>query len=139
MKLSLELACIAGKKGEVPVGAVIVKDGKVIAKAYNRKHNTRNPLNHAEIIAINKACRKLKDFRLTDCDMYVTFEPCIMCMGAILSARISNVYFGAYDRRFSTVEYVKQMPFNHEVNIVGGVCEQACSALLTAFFKNLRS
>ena len=139
MQMCIQLANKAKKAGDVPVGAVIVKNGKVIAKGYNKKNKLKDSTKHAEIIAISKASKKLKDFRLDGCDMYVTFEPCVMCLGAILSSRISNLYFGAYDRRFGSVEYIKGMPFNHEVNIVGGVLEDECSALLTDFFVEIRT
>ena len=139
MKICLKLAQKAKKAGDVPVGAVIVKDGKIIAKGYNKKNKLKNCTAHAEMIAISKANKKLKDFRLDGCDMYVTFEPCVMCLGAILSARISNLYFGAYDKRFGSVGYVKAMPFNHKVNIVGGIMENECAKLLTEFFSEIRN
>lgn len=138
MELALSLAQIAGKAGDVPVGAVVVKDGKVIASAYNKKNKKRNAIMHAEIIAINKACKKLKDFRCEDCDIYVTFEPCVMCYGAILSARFKNLYFGAYDRRFGTVKQLENLPFNHKINVVGGIMENECALVLTQFFEDLR-
>ncbi len=138
MDRAIELARKAGKRGDVPVGAVIVKGNKIIATAFNTKTRSHCTINHAEIIAINRACKKLKDFRLNGCDMYVTFEPCVMCYGALLSARLDNVYFGAYDRRFGTVDVLKDIPFNHKINFVGGVKEQECSLLLTQFFDKLR-
>lgn len=138
MQLALELAHKAYSHGDVPVGAVIVKDDKIIAKAYNKKTKLKDSTKHAEIIAISKASKKLKDFRLEGCDMYVTFEPCVMCLGAILSARIKHIYFGAYDKRFESVKYVQGMPFNHQAEFVGGVMEKECSALLTKFFKEIR-
>ena len=138
MQLALQLASKAYSHDDVPVGAVIVKDGKVIAKAYNKKNKSKDCTKHAEIIAISHASKRLKDFRLDGCEMYVTFEPCVMCLGAILSARITNVYFGAYDRRFASVKYVTQMPFNHVTNFVGGVMEEECSSMLTKFFAEIR-
>ena len=139
MQVCINLAQKAKKSGDVPVGAVIVKDGKIIAKGYNKKNKLKNCTAHAEMIAISKANKKFKDFRLDGCDMYVTFEPCVMCLGAILSARIDTLYFGAYDRRFGSVDYVSTMPFNHKLNVVGGVMESECSKLLTDFFVEIRN
>ena len=95
MQRAVEQARIAGKRGEVPIGCVIVKDGKIIAKGYNQRERKQNCLWHAEIVALNQACRRLKSWRLNDCEMYVTLEPCQMCMGAILNARLRKVYIGA--------------------------------------------
>lgn len=95
MQVAVEQARIAGKRGEVPIGCVIVKDGKIIAKGYNQRERKQNCLWHAEIVALNQACRRLKSWRLNDCEMYVTLEPCQMCMGAILNARLRKVYIGA--------------------------------------------
>ena len=95
MQMAVEQARIAGKRGEVPIGCVIVKDGKIIAKGYNQRERKQNCLWHAEIVALNQACRRLKSWRLNDCEMYVTLEPCQMCMGAILNARLRKVYIGA--------------------------------------------
>ena len=97
MKLALKEADKALLKDEVPIGCVIVKDDKVIARSHNIKESTHNPMGHAEIIAISKACKKLQNWRLEDCDIYITLEPCIMCTGAIIQSRIKNIYFGAYD------------------------------------------
>ena len=138
MDLALKEAKKAYLNGDIPVGAVIVKDGKVIAKAYNKKHKTKDSTNHAEILAIKKASKVLKDFRLEGCEMYITLEPCIMCYGAILSARIEKVYFGAYDKKFSVIEVSDAIKFNHSVQLVGGVKEQECSNLLSNFFEELR-
>src|SRR5574344_898140 len=113
MKKCLALSKIAYKNGDIPVGAVIVKDGKIIATGYNKKNLKGNPLYHAEMIAINKACKIIKDFRLNDCEMYVTKEPCLMCYGAIMSARIPKVYYGASDLKYGSVEKGKQFDFNH--------------------------
>jgi len=95
MQEAIKQARIAGRRGEVPIGCVIVKDGKIIAKGYNQRERKRNCLWHAEIVALNRACRKLKSWRLNGCDMYVTLEPCQMCMGAILNARLQKVYYAA--------------------------------------------
>lgn len=127
---------------ETPVGAVIVKDGKIISKAYNKREIKKNCLCHAEILAINKACKKLGGWRLFDCDMYVTLEPCPMCAGAIISARIKNLYFGAYDEKSgcagSVINLFEENKFNHNVNVSGGVKIDECSGILKDFFKNLR-
>lgn len=93
----------AGKKGEVPIGAIILKDGKIVAKAYNRREKTQIATHHAEILAINKACKKLKSWRLDNCDIYVTLEPCPMCAGAILNARIKNLYYAAKDENSGAI------------------------------------
>ena len=127
---------------ETPVGAAIVKDGKIISRAYNKREIKKNCLCHAEILAINKACKKLGGWRLFDCDMYVTLEPCPMCAGAIISARIKNLYFGAYDEKSgcagSVINLFEENKFNHNVNVSGGVMIDECSGILKDFFKNLR-
>jgi len=140
---AIKLAHKAFKKDEVPVGAVIVKDNKIIAKGYNLREKKQNALLHAEIIAIQKACKKLKSWRLENCDIYVTLEPCSMCAGAIINSRINNVYFGAYDKKSgacgSVVNLLENKNFNHNPNILGGILEVETGALLTAFFQNKRS
>ena len=138
MKQALKEAEKAYKKLEVPVGAVIVKDGKIIAKARNKKEKGKCALYHAEILAILKASRKIKNFRLDDCDIYVTKEPCIMCLGAIMSARIKNLYFGTFDKKYGVINKIDELKFNHKCNIEGGILERESSEVLTKFFKNLR-
>lgn len=142
MHLAIKEAVIADKKKEVPVGAVIVLDGKVIAKGYNKREKTQNALLHAEIVAIDKACKKLKSWRLENCEMYVTLEPCSMCAGAIINSRIKVVYFGAYDPKSgacgSVVNLLKNKSFNHNPQVLGGIMEKECGELLTNFFKNKR-
>ena len=140
MEIALSEAQKAFNIDETPVGAVIVRDGKVIAKAYNRRETKKNTLCHAEIIAINKACKKLGGWRLIGCDIYVTLEPCPMCMGAIIGARIENVYFGAYDKKSGVLGSVCNLSdsFPHKVAYLGGVMETECSEILTRFFKKLR-
>ena len=127
---------------EVPVGAVIVKDGKIIARAYNQKEVKKDTTKHAEIIAIQKASKKLKAWRLTGCDLYVTLEPCAMCTGAIIQSRISNVYIGAMDAKTgccgSVCNLFNDYKFNHQVNSETGICEEQCSKILRDFFKKLR-
>lgn len=141
MEDALNLAKKAAKKDEVPVGAVIVKNGKVIASGYNKKEGKQNATLHAEIIAINKACKKLKSFRLTGCDIYVTLEPCPMCAGAIIGARINKVYFGAYDKKagcFGSVYDFADGRFNHSPKVLGGIMEGESVKLLQQFFKSKR-
>ena len=125
--------------GDIPVGAVIVKDNKIIAKAYNQKERKNSVISHAEILAITKASKKLKNYRLDGCTIYTTKEPCLMCMGVILSSRISRIVYGAKDSRFGTENLAKENNFNHTCEIKGKVLEEECSELLTDFFKNLRS
>ena len=141
MKLAYKQALKAKNQNEVPIGAVIVKEGKIIARAYNTRNKTQNAINHAEILAINKACKKLKSWRLDGCDIYVTLEPCPMCAGAILNARIKNLYFGAYDKTSNShlLEIIMQdNRLNHKTLYEGGIMEKDCSNLLTNFFENKR-
>ena len=142
MKKALAQARVAYRKNETPIGAVIVKDGKVIARAHNRRETGKNALYHAEILAINKACKKLGGWRLFECDMYVTLEPCLMCAGAIVQSRIRNLYFGAYDKKGGGVGSLVDIPslegVTQKVNTRGGILEEECSSLLKDFFKNLR-
>ena len=142
MKLAINQAKKAYAKGEVPVGAVIVKDGEVIATGYNMREQKQNALSHAEIEAINCACQKLGSWRLDGCEMYVTLEPCPMCTGAIINARIKTVVFGAYDLKAGCMDSLINLcdlPFNHKPEIYGGICEDECKEILEDFFKNLRS
>lgn len=142
MREAIKQAKKAASIGETPIGAVIVRDGKIIARGYNKRETKKNALLHAEIIAINKACKKLGGWRLPKCDMYVTLEPCPMCAGAIVNSRIENLYFGAYDAKSgcagSKADLFEKGLFNHDVNVAGGIMEQECALILTAFFKELR-
>lgn len=142
MQMALNKARIAYQRGEAPVGAVIVKDGEVIARAYNKRETLRDPTAHAEVLAIKKASRKLGSWRLNGCDLYVTLEPCPMCAGAIIQSRIANVYFGARDLKAGAVGSVINLfeveRFNHKVRFCGGVLENECSEILTNFFSMLR-
>tara|TARA_Y100000022_G_scaffold19417_1_gene14821 strand:+ start:11162 stop:11635 length:474 start_codon:yes stop_codon:yes gene_type:complete len=142
MKDALMLAKNAYDIDEVPVGAVIVKDKKIIAKAHNRLINNSDPTGHAEIIAIKKAAESIRNYRLVDCDMFVTLEPCIMCIGAIFNARINNLYFGAYDKKTGACESILSLAsnrlINHHCSIQGGVLEEESKALLQKFFKEKR-
>ena len=142
MKLALSEAETAFLNNEVPVGAVIVKNGKVIAAAHNRREEKQNALSHAEIEAINIACKKLGSWRLDDCEIYVTLEPCPMCTGAIINARIKTVIFGGYDNKMGAMDSVINLcdyPFNHKPEIYGGIMEDECLAILQKFFKKLRN
>ncbi len=141
MREALKRAKKGLSQGEVPVGAVIVYEGKVIASGYNRRTKTQMATSHAEMYAIDRACRKLKSWRLCDCDLYVTLEPCPMCMGAMLNARIRNLYFGAYEQkgRSMTAELAASNLLNHTLETEGGILEEECSAILSGFFKTMRS
>lgn len=142
MSLALELAREAAKLGEVPVGAVAVWDGEVVGTGFNRRETGKNALAHAELEAIDAACRKLGGWRLHRCDLYVTLEPCPMCAGAIVNARIRRLVFGARDPKagcFGSVSDFAALPFNHRPEVVGGVLAEACAAELSAFFQRLRS
>lgn len=142
MKLALKQAQKAYKLGEVPIGCVIVQDDKVIGRGYNRRNTDKNTLAHAEITAINKASKKVGDWRLEDCVLYVTLEPCQMCSGAIVQARIPKVVIGCMNPKAGcagSVLNVLQMPeFNHQVETVKGVLEEECSQMLKQFFTELR-
>lgn len=124
----------------MPVGAVIVKDGKVLASAYNKRESKNDATAHSEIIAIQKACKKVGDFRLIGADIYVSLEPCVMCTGAILNARIENVYFGAYisNGSISAAEIVEKSVLNHKSNVEGGFLKEECSKLVSDYFKQKR-
>lgn len=138
MNVALEEAKKAILLDEVPVGAIIVKDNKVIARAHNLRENLNDSTAHAEIIAIREACRVLNSWRLTGCDMYVTLEPCIMCTGAIIQSRIRNLYIGTFDPRGGACGTIIDLPgndaFNHRVNVIWEYEEQ-CSDILSEFFQ----
>lgn len=142
MEIALKEAKKANKKDEVPIGAVIVKDNKVIAKGYNKREKSKNAINHAEIVAIKRACRKLKDWRLENCEMYVTLKPCPMCAGAISNARIKRVYFGAEETNSKDnlcEQIFSSTRLNHKVELVKlEEYSSICSELLSSFFKNHR-
>ena len=143
MKTALELAKEAGECGEVPVGAVIVdKNGEIISKAYNLREAQKNAVAHAELIAIENACKTLGGWRLSGCTLYVTLEPCPMCAGAIVNSRIDRVVFGAYDMQAGccgSVANFNAYPFNHAFSVESGVCEDECRAILQDFFNKKRS
>lgn len=138
---AIKLAKTAFKQGEVPVGAVIVKNGQIVAKGQNKRETEHNSLCHAEIEAINGACRVLESWRLDDCTLYVTLEPCPMCTGAIINSRIGRVVFGAYDEKagsMGTLINLCDLDYNHRPQITGGYMESDCSEILTEFFAELR-
>ena len=138
----MDLAAKAEEMDEVPVGAMIVRDGVVLARAYNTRETSKCATHHAEILAIEEACRVLGGWRLPGVTLYVSMEPCAMCAGAIINARIPRVVYGAKDYRFgafgSLIDLAK-IPFNHIPEVVGGVLQEECSAQLTAYFKKKRS
>ncbi len=140
MRAALREAQKAADIGETPIGAVIVRGGKIIARAHNKREIKKNALMHAEIIAIDKACRKLGGWRLPGCDIYVTLEPCPMCMGAIIQARIENLYFGAYDAKSGCAGSVCDLSLllPHKVNVTSGIMREDCENIIKSFFKNLR-
>ncbi len=139
---ALAQARIAAKNGEVPVGAVVVKDGKIISEAYNLVETNRDPTAHAEILAIRSACEIMNSPRLIGCDLYVTLEPCAMCAQAISLARISRLYFGAYDEKGGGVEsgarIFSHSTCNHKPEVYGGINESECGELLKDFFREKR-
>ncbi len=142
MKEALKQAQKAYDKQEIPVGAVIVKDHKIIARAYNEKEDKLDTTKHAEILAIQKASKKLKAWRLTDCEMYITLEPCAMCAGALIQSRIKKVYIGTMDEKTgacgSVLNLLEDYTFNHKVEVETGILRQECEQILKAFFKELR-
>ena len=141
MKAALKLAHKAAEEGEVPVGCVVVCDGKIVGRGRNRRETKKTALGHAELEAIGKACRKLGGWRLHKCDLYVTLEPCPMCTGAIINARIRTVYYGAPDPKAGscgTLVNLFELPYNHQPAVVGGLLEDECAGALRDFFRGLR-
>jgi tRNA(adenine34) deaminase len=141
MNAAIQEAQKAMAIGEVPVGAVIVQNGEIIATGYNRRETGKNALLHAEIEAIGKACKKLEGWRLADCELFVTLEPCPMCAGAIINARIKRVVYGTDDAKNGAVGSVAnlfEMPFNHKPQVTRGVLKEQCAVLLRVFFRELR-
>ena len=142
MKAALREAKKAEKAEEVPIGCVIVADGKIIARAYNMRQTKRLATAHAEILAIEKACRKIKDWRLDGMEMYVTLEPCAMCAGAIANSRIKKVWFGAYEQKgggvVSKFNILSESGLNHVTDFEGGLLEDECSSLIKEFFRARR-
>ena len=142
MKEALKEAKKAYLEGEVPVGCVVVCDNKIIARSHNTKESKKNALFHAELIAINKASKKIGDWRLDNCDLYVTLEPCQMCAGALMQARIRKVIYGCSDNKNGSIDTLMKMyevkGFNHYPEVVSGVLTEECSTILKNFFKELR-
>lgn len=141
MQRAMELARLSALEGEVPVGAVVVKDNEIVGEGRNRRELGKNALYHAELEAIDGACKKLGGWRLWQCDLYVTLEPCPMCAGAIINSRIKKVYFGAFDKKagsFGSIADFNTIAYNHKPEIVSGVMADECSAMLTEFFRELR-
>ena len=142
MSLALKEAEKAILEDEVPVGAVIVCDDKVIARAHNRRDGLNMTYAHAEMLAINKANKKLGSWRMPECDIYITLEPCIMCMGAIIQSRIKNIYYGAKDPKggavISSINVLEAKNINHHPNVVEGIMEEECSKIISDYFKNKR-
>lgn len=141
MLSALGLAQLAADEGEVPVGAVVVCDGKIVGRGRNRREIGKSALAHAEIEAIDEACRNLGGWRLWQCELFVTLEPCPMCAGAIINSRIRRVVFGAYDPKAGScgsVINLFELPYNHRPECVGGVEEEKCAEALTSFFRKMR-
>lgn len=141
MQLALKEAQKAYNKNETPIGAIIVFQDKVIARAYNQRESKQNSVAHAEILAIQKACKKIGSWRLEDCSLYVTLEPCVMCSGAIIQSRIKKVFYGAKNNRYGCHQGVINLfdiSFNHQVEVISGILEEDCSNMITSFFKDLR-
>ncbi len=141
MSAAIDMAKKAARKDEVPVGAVIVRNNKIIAKACNLRENKKNPLAHAELLAINKAAKRMKGWRLLGCTLYVTLEPCSMCAGAIINARVEEVVFGAYDPKggaMGSLYNLAEGKLNHMPRITGGILRDECALLLTTYFKSKR-
>ena len=142
MKAAIKEAMKAQDIDEVPIGCVIVKDGKIIARGHNKREKEQDATSHAELKTLQKACKKLKSWRLVGCDIYVTLEPCLMCAGAIIQSRIENVYFGAYDPKGgafgSSINALDAKNINHRPNVCGGILEAECSQILKDYFKKKR-
>ncbi len=142
MRMALNEAELAAKEGEMPVGAVIVRNGEVIATGHNLRNVSHDPTLHAEIVAIRKAAEILSDWRLSDCDLYVTLEPCVMCSGAIINSRMHSVYFGAYDAEYGAaggrIDLFSKSYFGSTTKVYGGIMEEECTSMLKDFFSALR-
>jgi tRNA(adenine34) deaminase len=141
MRAALKEAAKGAVRGEVPVGAVIVRSGRIVARGSNRPVKDSDPTAHAEIVALRKAARKARNYRLPDCDLYVTVEPCAMCLGALVQARIRRLVFGAFDVKAGAVSSIMKFPFertNHRPEIVGGVLADECAKILRDFFRARR-
>lgn len=143
MNKALELAKIAYEMGEVPVGAIVVKKstGEIVGEGFNRREVDKNSIAHAEILAINQASQRLGGWRLIDCELFVTLEPCPMCTGAIINSRIERVIYGASDLKAGScgsVVNLFELPYNHKPQLLGGILKDECSGILSDFFRSLR-
>lgn len=142
MKEAIKEARKAGEKGEVPIGAVLVLDGEIVARAHNLRETEQRSMAHAEMLVIDEACQKLGTWRLEDTELYVTLEPCPMCAGAVVLSRISKVVFGAHDPKGgcagTLMNLLTEERFNHQAEVVGGVLEKECGSMLSDFFKAIR-
>ena len=141
MKKAIHYAGRSLLSDDVPIGCVIVKNNKIIGYGYNKKEELKSPIAHAEIMAINKAAKNLNSYHLEGCDIYVTLEPCLMCVGAILNARIKNLYFGARNKRFGAVlshQKIEKLITNHKISYESGILERECASLISNFFSDLR-
>jgi tRNA(adenine34) deaminase len=141
MRQALDEAIKSSRRGEVPVGAVVIRENQILSRGHNMPVTKKDSTAHAEIVAIREACRKVKSYRLPDCDLYVTLEPCTMCLGAVVQARIRRLVFGALDPKSGAVESIMNFPFektNHRVEIVGGVLTEECGQILKEFFQDRR-
>ena len=142
MKEAIKQAKKAAKIGDVPIGCVLVKDGEIIARGYNRRNADKTVLSHAEVTSIKRACKKEGDWRLEDCTLYVTLEPCPMCAGAIVQARIPRVVIGSMNSKAgcagSVLNLLKEPGFNHQAQVVTGILEEECSEMMSGFFTELR-
>jgi len=141
MSAALEEAHFAQRRGEVPVGAVVSSEGKILSRGHNQSISLHDATAHAEIIAIRNACSILQNYRLSGCDLYVTLEPCVMCVGAALQARLHGLYFGAYDPKTGACGSAVGIPFdklNHQMEVSGGILEKECGQILKDFFKEKR-
>ncbi len=143
MALAIAMARLGESNGEVPIGAIIVCDGEIIAQAHNQKESLADPTAHAEMLVIRAGARKLQRWRLDDCQLYVTAEPCVMCMGAIIQARIPVLIYGATEKKFGGVESTARLDQHSmlpkNMKIYAGICEQECEKLLKEFFKKRRN
>ena len=143
MNEAISLAKIAEQNGDVPVGAVVVRNNKIIGRGYNMREQNSDATAHAEIIAIKEACKELGSWHLDDCELYVTLEPCPMCAGAIINSRIKTVKFGAFEKKSGSASKdsvcdLFSFGYNHKPEVYCGICENECAALLTDFFKDMR-
>ncbi|MBM7550900.1 nucleoside deaminase [Peptoniphilus gorbachii] len=141
MKKAIRYAGRSLLSDDVPIGCVIVKNNKIIGYGYNKKEELRSPIAHAEIMAIKMASKNLNSYHLEGCDIYVTLEPCLMCVGAILNARIKNLYFGARNKRFGAVishQKIEKLITNHKISYESGILERECASLISNFFSDLR-